>query len=147
MAQSQSDATAEAAIQKNAEAFVEAFHRGDAQALAAFWAPDGVYTDLAGRQLKGREAIAKAFTGLFAANKGLKVQIESLALRFVSPDVAIEEGTTAVFPPDGGPPSRARYTNVHVKKDGQWLLSKRARLGLHASQPLRLSARAGVGGR
>jgi hypothetical protein len=27
------------------------------------------------------------------------------------------------FSADGGPPSRVRYTNVHVKKDGQWLLS------------------------
>ena len=31
--------------------------------------------------------------------------------------------STAVISPDGGPPSQARYTIVHVKKDGQWLLS------------------------
>jgi hypothetical protein len=31
----------EAAITKTAEAFVEAFQRGDAQAVAAFWTPDG----------------------------------------------------------------------------------------------------------
>jgi hypothetical protein len=37
--------------------------------------------------------------------------------------VAVEDGITEVFPPGGQPPSRARYTNVHVKKDGQWLLS------------------------
>jgi hypothetical protein len=40
----------------------------------------------------------------------------------VTPDVAIEDGTTTVMGPAGGPPSRARYTNVHVKKDGKWLL-------------------------
>jgi hypothetical protein len=27
-----------------------------------------------------------------------------------------------VIPPDGGPPSRARYTIVHVKKDDKWQL-------------------------
>jgi hypothetical protein len=27
------------------------------------------------------------------------------------------------MPPDGSPPSRARYTIVHVKKDGQWYLN------------------------
>jgi hypothetical protein len=36
--------------------------------------------------------------------------------------VAVEDGISEVFPPDG-PPSRARYTNIHVKKDGRWLLS------------------------
>jgi uncharacterized protein (TIGR02246 family) len=112
-----------AALAKNAEAFIEAFHKGDAKALAAFWAPDGDYTDQAGRHLKGREAIEKLFQGLFAENKGLKVRIESDSLRFVTPEVAVEDGTTFVIPPDGSPPSRARYVNVHVKKDGKWLLS------------------------
>jgi uncharacterized protein (TIGR02246 family) len=111
-----------AALQKNAEAFVEAFHAGDARALAAFWAEDGEYTDLSGRRLKGREDIEKAFQGFFAANKGLKVRIESESLRFLTPEVAVEEGVSFVLGPDGSPPSRARYSNVHVKKDGKWLL-------------------------
>lgn len=111
------------AIAKNAEAFVEAFHKGDAKALAAFWTADGDYVDQAGRHLKGREAIETAFQGYFAENKDLKLGIDSAALRFVTPDLAIEDGTSEVIPPDGSPPSRARYTNVHVKKGGRWLLS------------------------
>jgi uncharacterized protein (TIGR02246 family) len=113
----------ESALLKNAEAFVEAFHKGDAKALAAFWTPDGDYTDQTGRQMKGREAIEKAFQGFFADNKGLKLRIDIASLRFVTPDVAVEDGTTSVIPPDGGPPSRARYAIVHVKKNDQWLLS------------------------
>jgi uncharacterized protein (TIGR02246 family) len=111
-----------AAIAKSAEAFIEAFHKGDAKALAAFWAADGDYTDQSGHHMKGREAIEKAFEKFFADNKGLKVRIESDSLRFVTPDVAVEDGTTFVIPADGAPPSRARYTIVHVKKDGKWLL-------------------------
>jgi uncharacterized protein (TIGR02246 family) len=114
---------AEAAIQKLAEAFVEAFHKGDAKAVAACWAPDGDFILQTGRELKGRAAIEKAFADLFAKNKGLKIRIESLSLRFPTPESAIEDGTTEVFPADGGPPTRARFTNVHVKQDGQWLLS------------------------
>jgi uncharacterized protein (TIGR02246 family) len=110
------------AIAKNAEAFIEAFGKGDATALAAFWVPDGDYTDLTGRHLKGRDAIEKAMRAFFAANKGLKVRIESASLHFMTPEVAVEDGTTSVIPPDGSPPSRARYTIVHVKKDGQWRL-------------------------
>jgi uncharacterized protein (TIGR02246 family) len=121
--QSKSDPKESDAIQKQAEAFVEAFHKGDAKAVAAFWTADGDYTDLTGRQIKGREAIEKAFADLFAPAKGLKIRIDSDSLRFVTPEVAIEDGTSEVYPPEGAPPSRARYTIVHVKKDGQWLLS------------------------
>jgi uncharacterized protein (TIGR02246 family) len=117
------NAKEEAALQKNAEAFIEAFHKGDAKAVAAFWTEDGDYVQEDGRHLKGRDAIEKAFTEFFAENKGLKVRINVTALRFATPDVAVEDGTTEVIPPDGGPPSRARYTIVHVKKDGKWLLS------------------------
>ncbi|CAN5402623.1 hypothetical protein BH10PLA2_BH10PLA2_20160 [soil metagenome] len=116
------DPAEEAAIMKNAEAFVEAFQKGDAAALAAFWTPEGDFTDQTGTTRKGREAITKAFKQLFADHKDLKLRIDITGLRFVTPDVAIEDGTTTVLAPDGGPPSRARYTNVHVKKDGKWLL-------------------------
>lgn len=60
----------EAAITKTAEAFVEAFQKGDAKAVAAFWTQDGDYVDLTGRVLNGRPAIEKDFENLFAENKG-----------------------------------------------------------------------------
>jgi uncharacterized protein (TIGR02246 family) len=113
----------ETALLKNAEAFVEAFHKGDAKAVASFWTKDGDYTDQTGRTFKGRDAIEKSFTEFFAENKGLKLRIDITGVKFVTPEVAIEDGTTSVIPPDGAPPSRARYTIVHVKKDGKWLLS------------------------
>ena len=113
----------EAALMKNAEAFVEAFHKGDAKEVAAFWTQDGDYTDQTGRIFKGRDAIEKVFTEFFAENKGLKLRIDITGVKFVTPDVAIEDDITSVLPPDGAPPSRARYTIVHVKKDGKWQLS------------------------
>jgi uncharacterized protein (TIGR02246 family) len=111
------------ALFERAKAFVAAFDKGDAKAVAGFWVEDGDYTDQSGKHLKGRAAIQKAFAGMFAESKGAKLRIDSEALRFVTPDVAIEDGVTEVIPPDGGPPSRARYTIVHVKKDGKWSLS------------------------
>src|SRR5262245_45312140 len=60
----------EEALVKQAEAFVAAFHKGDAKAVAAFWMPDGDYTDQTGKQMKGRAAIEKAFKAFFAENKG-----------------------------------------------------------------------------
>jgi uncharacterized protein (TIGR02246 family) len=120
--QPKDDADDKDALAKRAEAFVEAFHKGDARAVAAFWTADGDYTDQAGKRLKGRAAIEKAFAAMFAENKGARLRIESETMEMVSPGVAVEDGVTEVFPADGGPPSRARYTIVHVKQDGKWLL-------------------------
>src|SRR5262249_1814864 len=113
----------EAAITKTAEAFVEAFQKGDAKAVAAFWTPDGDYVDDTGRVFKGREAIEKSFAEGFAANKGLKLRIDVASIKFPTQDVAIEDGTTAVISPEGSAPMRSRYTNVLLKKGDQWLLS------------------------
>jgi uncharacterized protein (TIGR02246 family) len=73
--------------------------------------------------LSGRPAIEKDFANLFTENKGLKLRIEVASLKFPTPDTAVEDGTTAVLAPDGTAPSRARYSNFLVKKDGQWLLA------------------------
>jgi uncharacterized protein (TIGR02246 family) len=121
--QAKGDARDKEAIAQNAQAFIEAFAKGDAKTLAAFWTPDGDYTEQTGRHFKGREAIEKAFDKFFTQNKNLTVRIESESLRFVSPAVAIEDGITFVIHPDGFPASRARYTIVHVKKDDKWYLS------------------------
>lgn len=53
----------------------------------------------------------------------MKLRINSDSLRFVAPTVAIEDGTTELIGAVGGPPVRARFTIVHVKKDGYWHMS------------------------
>ncbi len=121
--QDKSDPKEAAAIQAQAEAFIKAFDSGNAKALAALWTENAEYTSLSGEVLKGRDAIERAFTEFFANNKGLRLGITSESLRFVTPDVALEDGVAEVFPSDGGPPSRARFSNVHVRKNGKWLLS------------------------
>jgi uncharacterized protein (TIGR02246 family) len=113
---------AEEALMQKAKAFAATFAKGDAEALAGFWAPDGEYIDETGHLVQGRKAIAKAFTDLFAEHKGLKLRIAVKSLKFVTPDVAIEDGITGVMGPDGKPPTQTRYTIVHVKKDGEWHL-------------------------
>lgn len=115
--------TPQAAIAAQAAAFVEAFHRGDAKALGALWAQDADYIDLDGRVLRGRDSIVAAYETLFRESPGLKLRIETHALRFPSSDVAIEDGVTSVTGPDGTLPNRARYVSTLVKRDGAWLLS------------------------
>jgi uncharacterized protein (TIGR02246 family) len=112
----------EAALRKTAEAFVEAFNKGDAKALAAFFTDDGDMIDQEGHPVKGRKAIEQAYTKLFADTKGAKLFITITSVRVARPDLALEDGFTEVVPADGGPPSSARYTVVHVKQEGKWML-------------------------
>jgi uncharacterized protein (TIGR02246 family) len=110
-----------AALQKRGEAFVAAFDKGDAKAVASFWTEDGDYIDQAGHHYKGRKAIQEVFQRLFSEHKGLKLGINVVSLRVVKPDLAIEDGVTHVAA-EGSQPTTARYTIVHVKRDGQWML-------------------------
>ncbi len=110
-------------ITQTASAFVEAFEKGDAEAVAAFWTQDGDYIDATGQVFAGRPAIQAEFEKLFAAQKSLRLRIDIDAIRFPTPDTAIEDGITTVTPSDGSDPARSRYTNVLVKEGGQWLLS------------------------
>ena len=49
------------------KAWVEAFNRGDAEAMAAFYAPDAINHQVAEQPVKGREAIRAMFARDFAA--------------------------------------------------------------------------------
>jgi len=111
------------AINKNAADFVDAFHKGDAKALAAFYTPDADYIDETGRTFKGRATIEKNYAEFFANNKGYKLRINIDSRKFPTPDLAIEDGTSVVIAPDGSAPTHARYANVFVKTNGKWLIS------------------------
>jgi uncharacterized protein (TIGR02246 family) len=105
---------------KRAQEFLAAFNRGDAKAVAGFYAPDGEYIDQTGQKFKGRAELEKLYSKLFAENKGMKLSVDVASARLVSPDVIIEDGTTEATPADGGPPSVADFTAVLVKQDGEW---------------------------
>jgi uncharacterized protein (TIGR02246 family) len=105
---------------QRAEAFVAAFDKGDAKALAGFWTPDGDYVDQVGRDYKGRAAIEKLYEGVFAGKKGGKLTVTVTNARMVGADTAIEDGVTEVTPADGSPGTAARFTAVLVKQGGQW---------------------------
>jgi uncharacterized protein (TIGR02246 family) len=104
---------------KRAQEFIAAFERGDAQAVAAFWVPDGDYVDEAGHVTKGRAALEKLYKQVFAERKGAKLTVHITSTRLVTPDVALQDGTTEVTS-DSGPPTAAAFSAVLVKKDGEW---------------------------
>jgi uncharacterized protein (TIGR02246 family) len=103
-------------------AFIAAFEKGDAKAVASFWTPDATYVDQVGREYKGRTAIEQLYEKTFAARKGAKLAIHVISANLLTPDVALEDGITEVTPSEGGLSTTARFSAVLVKKDGEWYL-------------------------
>jgi uncharacterized protein (TIGR02246 family) len=123
-AQDDRQAADEAAIRKAVEAYVDAFNKADAKALAAMWAPEAVYSNpITDEEVTGRDAIEKQFAGIFADAKGARLESTTLTIEFVSPNVAIEQGVAKVILPDDSP-EESRYSAVYLKSGGQWLLDR-----------------------
>lgn len=113
----------EKAIRQASASFVAAFNKHDAAALAALWAEDGVSVDPdTGERVSGRKAIEATLKKSFADGDKSELQVQIESVRIISPDAAIEEGTSTLVRP-GQPPERSTYSAVHVKRKGKWLLS------------------------
>ena len=114
----------ESAIRANADKYVEAYNRRDSKTMAAMWSPDAVYMDPSSdARIVGRDAIAKHFAWMFAGSEDAKLVVHVDAVKFVSPNVAVENGTAIVSYSEGDPEETV-YSAVHVKRDGQWLFDR-----------------------
>ena len=114
----------EAAIRKSAAAYVDAFNRKDAKAIAAQWAPDAVYTNsMTGEQVVGRKAIGEQLVAMFEESKDTRLEVVVNSVNFVSPHVAVEEGTVRVLVPNAEPDETV-YSAVHIKIEGKWFIDR-----------------------
>jgi uncharacterized protein (TIGR02246 family) len=113
---------AELEIEAATAAFVKAFNAGDVKAITALFTDDAECADEDGTVAEGKQAIADTFARALAANPGGKMEIRVDSVRFLSPDVAKEEGRSTVTLAGGGT-DVDRYAVLYVKKDGKWLQS------------------------
>jgi uncharacterized protein (TIGR02246 family) len=113
----------DAEIRATALAFVQAFDRGDAKTVAAQWLPEGTAAEADGTMYKGREAIEREYAQLFKQYPDARVSVAVKSIEFPAPTVAIEDGVSQVTAQHAGPTQVARYTAVHVKVDGKWLVA------------------------
>jgi len=114
---------AEAAIRATADAFVQAFDRGDAKAVAALWTTNGSVVDDRGQLFKGRKAIEDEYQAFFKAYPGAKMEVAIKSLDFPSPTTAVEDGTARVVVRGPSPPVASHYTVFHVQEGGKWLMA------------------------
>ena len=114
----------EAAIRKADEAYVKAFNKHDAKALADAWSPEAVYLNRStGAEVIGRAAIAEQFAALFKNQPEVKLELSVGSIQFVSPNVAVEHGIAKTLAPKVAPED-IEYNAVFVRRDGQWLLDR-----------------------
>jgi uncharacterized protein (TIGR02246 family) len=114
----------ESAIRKADEAYVQAFNRHDAKALADAWSPEAVYLNrTTGDEVVGRAAIAEQFTAYFKQQPEVKMELEAGPIQFISPNVAVEQGNGKTLVPNAEP-EVVDYSAVYVRRDGQWLLDR-----------------------
>ena len=113
----------EEAIRLTGETYIKAFCGGDAKSVAAHFTPDAEYVNERGDIFLGRKAIEQTITALFEENEGCQLEIEIDNIRFISPGVAIEDGTTTFTTEDDDHVTItfSHYTAIHVKTDGKWL--------------------------
>lgn len=112
----------EQAIRKAVVAFVELYNAHNADGLAALFASDARMTFRDGTEVNGRDEIKQAFVQAFAESPKGAVSVDVDSFRTLTPDVIVEEGSTSMFPDGETLTAKSRYTVVHLKKDGKWLM-------------------------
>jgi uncharacterized protein (TIGR02246 family) len=112
----------ERAIRAAAEAYAAAFNKKDMTAFRGLWVETGEYVTETGERIRGRDALAKRIKEYLDTNPRDTLKITVQAIRFVTPDVAILDGTAEVSGPEGAP-DVSPFVAVHVRQDGRWLLA------------------------
>ena len=115
--------------------FVEAYNRRDADAVAALFTDDARIFDEENRVTEGRPAIQARFAASFETTEGLTLRLEPGTTRFLTDDVAVEDGVAVASPAPGSDDKaggqggadderRTAYTATHVRRGGTWLTAE-----------------------
>jgi len=113
----------EAAIRRVVDAFTKAYDAGDAKSIAGLFLPDAEIVSEDGTTVQGREAIENDFSGTFKDHPKATIKSDVKSIRFVSPTMAIEEGSSIVMHDPDQAAEHTRYEVVHVKQAGVWLMA------------------------
>ena len=103
-------------------AFVKQYNAHKADEVAAMFAPDSRMVFRDGTEVNGRDEIKESFEQTFVDSPKAAISVVVDSIRFLTPDVAVEEGVTNMFPDGDTLTSSGRYTVLHLKKNGRWLM-------------------------
>ncbi|MEW4570609.1 SgcJ/EcaC family oxidoreductase [Tautonia sp. JC769] len=111
------------AVRAAMEAFVSAFNAADPKAIASQWTEQGEYIDEQGAAIRGREALEEGFTAFFEAAPRARAELHPEALRFLSRDLAVDEGRVTIRFEDARGSTRAFYRALLARDGDRWLLA------------------------
>lgn len=112
-----------AAVRAAIDGFVNSFATRDAKALADHWTTEGELQNAAGLTVHGREKLERVFASVFSKVPEIAAEVRPQSLKFFSNDSAIEEGTVTIRRGAAEAATRAHYTVLVVREDGQWKLA------------------------
>ena len=101
--------------------FIKAYNDRDAKALGELFSPGAEIEDEDGDVTRGKDAIVARFEGIFKESQGATLNVATDSLRFLGPDLAIEEGTASITAGSGAPPRSNRYSVIYTRLGGRWL--------------------------
>jgi uncharacterized protein (TIGR02246 family) len=110
------------AIRATADTFAKAYNAHDSKAIAALFSPDGEIVDESGDARQGRAEIEGVFSAVFEEYPEGTMSVEITAIRFLGPGLAEEDGSVNVVHAPGEAPEQNRYTVLHLKQDGKWMM-------------------------
>ena len=119
-------------VQKLVDAYIQAWGKGDAKALAALFTQDAVRIGADGMVFSGRTAIEQAFVkGFETTLKGSTLSVTRGTETSLTPDIMIGSGTWSVSggAPTPGTPTKGSFLNTLVRQGGRWLIASNAAVG------------------
>jgi uncharacterized protein (TIGR02246 family) len=109
-------------IRQAVVAFVEQYNAHQADKVVALFAPDARMVFRDGTEVNGTAEIKQSFADEFAQRPKAAISVDVDSIRFLTRDVAVEEGVTSLFPDGETLTSQGRYTVLHLKKNGRWTM-------------------------
>ena len=125
LAQKASDSLAKdkAALGQASKACLAALELGDTKALANFWTSEGTYVNETGERFNVRNLIEKnAGAGRQNHTSRPQAKVSDVTFRFISADVAIEEGVSEIPSSTREKPIKVRFMALWVRQDDRWKL-------------------------
>lgn len=117
-------AEVDAAVQQLEDAYVAAYNRGDAKAVADLYAEDATILGEYGAMGIGREAIQHTLTFAFSQSARPKIENKPRHSEAITKDVIVLHGTSHIMPADPTVPALdSLYTKVLVRRAGQWRIA------------------------
>ena len=113
----------ENAVRGHVDAWIAAWNKGDAQAIAQLVTEDWEDVSPDGTHTKGRAAFEQSLASMFARRQGtLRGSGTTVFVRFLTPDIAIASGTLTAT---GGAaePEKGSWILIYVKQGGKWLVA------------------------